>query len=96
MDDEHEQQKRFFRTETLIKYACDPTVHQRMWTLASFPGFTSALILRPIRNVTKADWSEYERTGKAWERGYVNATQMRPHISFLVSVMTHIRVHIHT
>ncbi len=28
------------------------------WELASFPGFTRAL-----------NWSEYERMGKAWERG---------------------------
>ncbi len=54
--------------------------------LASFPGFTRALVLRPIRNalafvafliglstsvafVAFLIWSEYERTGKAWERG---------------------------
>ncbi len=40
---------------------------------ASFPGFTLVLILRPIRKYTAfsalSDWSEYERTGKAWERG---------------------------
>ncbi len=30
--------------------------------VASFPGFTLALVLRPIRNIT--DWSEYERTVK--------------------------------
>ncbi len=33
--------------------------HVRRLFLASFPGFTRAI----------SDWSEYERTGKAWERG---------------------------
>ncbi len=50
-------------------------------TIASFPGFTRTLVLRPIRKCTESeslsDWSEYERTGKAWERGYSNQDTLK-------------------
>ncbi len=42
-----------------------------VYLVASFPGFACVLVLRPIRKSTYSDWSEYEHTGKAWERGYV-------------------------
>ncbi len=72
-------------------YACTHT-HSHM--LASFPGFTRALVLRPIRKSTAFsalyDWSEYECMGKARERGYTSRTHTYMHTRTHASTYTNV------
>ncbi len=70
-----------------VEHICTLVQVHALEDVASFPGFTRALVLRQIGLSTTArvkpgneglypctrtqtNWSEYDRTGKAWERGY--------------------------